>query len=160
MYAANRTSVDYYQKAYDSNGYGGMAYYTSETCGYVNGNYVNTGCTTDYEQSEIKYVVDAWKTAKAPAAIDARLISKQEIDDNFEFEEFDPCGGCGAKINKIKSTWGYNNNYEYWTMSTKPDDSASYVWYVRNIGLLHYAPHQSHTNVVRPIITLKKSALE
>lgn len=50
------TSSLYYQKAYDNNGYGGMQYYSSETCnGY--GNY--SECKSDYEQSEVKYVVDA-----------------------------------------------------------------------------------------------------
>ena len=33
--------------AIDKNGYGGMAYYTSETCGIVNNNRLETGCTTD-----------------------------------------------------------------------------------------------------------------
>ena len=65
--------------AYNQNGYGRMAYYTSETCGYVNNNWVSTGCTNSYASSEIKYVVDAWKTAKAPAAAEARLITIDEV---------------------------------------------------------------------------------
>ena len=155
------SSVSYYQTSYDSNGYGGMAYYTSETCGYVNGNYVNTGCTTDYEQSEIKYVVDAWKTAKAPAAIDARLISKQEIDDNFEFEEYKPCGdACGVVLDKITADWMYNSNYWYWT-STQYNDSSSFVWCVDNTGTLgsESVYHGGAYGVVRPVITISKSVI-
>ena len=110
MYVCPSTDSSCYQTAYNNNGYGGMAYYSSTTCGYNGSGWVDSGCTTDYEQSEVKYVVDAWKTAQAPAASDARLISKQEIDDNFEFEEYDCCGGCGVcKANRLKDTWTYNN---------------------------------------------------
>ena len=45
--------------AYDGNGYGGVAYYSSETCGWINNSYVGTGCTCDYASSDIKYIVDA-----------------------------------------------------------------------------------------------------
>ena len=41
--------------AYDKNVYGGMAYYSSETCGYVDGSFVTSGCTTTYDSSEVKY---------------------------------------------------------------------------------------------------------
>ena len=145
-----------------------MAYYTSETCGYVNGNYVNTGCTTDYEQSEIKYVVDAWASAQAPAASDARLISKQEIDDNFEFEEYKPCGdACGVVLDKITADWMYNSNYWYWT-STQYNDSSSYVWYVYSDGVLGSSSVYDYVydstfslsyGVVRPVITISKSVI-
>ena len=116
--------------AYDRNGYGGIVYYTSETCGYVNNTWVETGCKTDYASSEIKYVVDAWKTAKAPAATEVRLISKDEIE--TERKEYDCCGGCGQCIDTgdfAKYNWMYNNNYWYWT-NTPYTDSSSNVWSV------------------------------
>ena len=112
----NRYTKSSVETASNQNGYGGMAYYTSENCGYVNNSWVETGCTTDYEESEVKYTVDTWKTANAPAALEARLITKDEIDNNFEFEEVDCCGGCGSCTeNFIKETWMYNSNYGYWT---------------------------------------------
>ena len=40
MYVTSDISAAYYQKTYNMNGYGGMAYYSSETCGYVNNNYI------------------------------------------------------------------------------------------------------------------------
>ena len=150
------SSVSYYQTAYDSNGYGGMAYYTSETCGYVNGNYVNTGCTTDYEQSEIKYVVDAWKTAKAPAATSARLITINEVVslgyDNTCIEE----GRCEPSANV--PTWLYNSNYWYCT-STQYNDSSSNVWLVSNNGELGNYHVRNFDGVVRPVITISKSVI-
>jgi type IV pilus assembly protein PilA len=160
MYVTEDTSASYYQQALNINynnsdtGIGGMAYYTSSTCT----NYGTTdGCTTSYADSEIKYVVDAWKTAKAPAAIDARLISKQEIDDNFEFEEYKPCGdACGVVSDKITADWMYNSNYWYWT-STQYNDSSSDVWRVCNDGDLEPLSVYSGNGIVRPVITISKS---
>ena len=50
----NRYTYDSIGTSYNRNGYGGMAYYSSETCGYINSSYVPTGCTTDYSSSEVK----------------------------------------------------------------------------------------------------------
>ena len=63
----NRYTRESVGTATNQNGYGGMAYYTSETCGYLNGSSgscVTTGCTIDYAQSEVKYAVDAWAKDK------------------------------------------------------------------------------------------------
>ena len=71
MYVTSDTSSVYYQKSYDVRGdgtVGGMAYYSSATCGYLNGSYVEIGCTNNYATSEIKYVVDAWAQAKTTAS--------------------------------------------------------------------------------------------
>ena len=145
--------------AYDRNGYGGIAYYTSETCGYVNNTWVETGCKTDYASSEIKYVVDAWKTAKAPAATEVRLISKDEIE--TERKEYDCCGGCGQCIDTgdfAKYNWMYNNNYWYWT-NTPYTDSSSNVWRVSGNGVLgsDSVYDGDYSGVVRPVITISKS---
>ena len=160
----NNYTNDSVGTAYDTSGYGGMAYYTSETCGYVNSSWLDSGCTTDYAASDIKQVVDAWKNAKAPAATEARLITKDEIDNNFEFEEYDCCGGCGAcKENRFKDSWMYNRNYRYWTIS-QYNNSDYYVWGVEHSGsLINFKvngdyPHY-HDSVVRPVIVLPKSAL-
>ena len=57
MYATYNTSASYYQTAENQNGYGGMVYYSSSTCGYPtagSGVGVSTGCTNDYKTSDIK----------------------------------------------------------------------------------------------------------
>ncbi len=150
--------------AYNSSGYGGMAYYSSETCGYVNGSYVDTGCTTDYAQSEVKYVVDAWKIADAPAAIEARLLSKNEYQDNCVEEEYQ---SSPSEINTKfvpQYDWLASNDYWYWT-STSYNDSLSSVGSVLRGGDLNYTDvyalfsHGSRSAVVRPVIVLPKSAL-
>ena len=161
MYVTSDTSASYYQTAYDSNGYGGMAYYSSSTCGY--GTY--TGCTSNYADSEVKYVVDAWKTAKAPAATEARLITYEELLANLGYENSVTCtGGCfySGSLDNVP-TWVYNNSYWYWTMSQN-GDQASLVWYVYNDGGLrgHYVDGVSNSYdgiVVRPVITISKSEL-
>ncbi len=99
---------------YDKNGYGGMQYHSS---------------SNSYEGSYIKTAVDAWKAAKAPAATEARLITKNELIDNLgyvlkenaTYEQYIPSG--------TTPSWVYNSNYYYWTMSPYTD-SASSVWLV------------------------------
>ena len=156
----NRYTAESVGTAYDNNGYGGMAYYSSETCGFVNNDWVYTGCTTDYAQSEVKYVVDAWKTAKAPAATEARLITFDELKDNLGYELID--NGSAQVWLPADSTpsWVYNSNYSYWTMS-QYNDLASAVWIVISGGNLTsssvYSTGGYNYRVVRPVITISKS---
>ena len=91
MYATTDISSPYYKKAYNNNGYGGMAYYSSTTCGYSG----SSDCRSDYASSEIKYVIDAWKTAKVPLATEARLLTYDELLNNLGYENNISCtGGC------------------------------------------------------------------
>ena len=155
----NRYTAASVGTAYDNNGYGGIAYYTSETCGYVNNTWVNTGCKSDYASSEIKYVVDAWKTAKAPAATEARLITIDEVTSlGYEWKQTCPtCGEGWVKTDDVP-TWVYNSNYWYWT-STRYNDSPSDVWSVDVSGALsgNYVDSTGGYGVVRPVITISKS---
>ena len=47
--------------------------------------FVLSGCTTNYTDSDIKYVVDAWKNAQAPMATEPRLITL-ELSGMLSFE--------------------------------------------------------------------------
>ena len=126
---------------YDWNGYGGMQY----------------GTTSTYSTSYVKQAVDAWKTAQAPAASEARLFTIDELEDfGYEYVE----QGTSKYYNKTESTpsWLYNENYYYWTMSPW-DDSASNVWGVGTDGSLHNNDVSNGINVVRPVITISKSNL-
>ena len=155
MYVTKNTSADYYQKAHNDNGYGAMAYYSSSTCGYNGG--VMTGCTTDYAESDIKYVVDAWKADQAPLATEARLITVNELTSNLGYEE-----SSSTLYMKTESTpsWVYNSNYMYWTSTQY---SYCMVWYVEYQGRLEAYlgsyPYNGNINVVRPVIVISKSAL-
>ena len=157
MYVTSNTSASYYQTAYDYNGYGGMAYYTSVDCGYGQGSIHNeSGCTTDYEQSEVKYVVDAWKAAKAPAAFDARLLTYDEFENLGYVEGYVTPSDIGWVKTENTPSWVYNSNYSYWTM-TQYNDSASGVWGVTSDGGLDDIYVSYDYRVVRPVIVLSKS---
>ena len=153
--------------AYNQNGFGGMVYYSSETCEYVNSSFVETGCTTDYAQSEVKYAVDAWAKDKLKTSdlkedetgYSARLITIDELTNNMGYEIIN--NGSAIYGQKVDSTpdWIYNSNYWYWTMSPFQDEALR-VWYVYGIGNV-YTGYVCNGNdgVVRPVVTLLKSAL-
>ena len=168
MYVTNNTNVSYYQQAYNINynsldtGFGGMAYYSRETCGYVNNNSVDTGCTTDYEQSDIKYVVDAWKETKAPAATEARLISLDDLTDNLGIE-LTQSNVTSLQMVATENTpdWLAGENYWYWTMTPNADQDGD-VWYVNPSsygGIISGSVKSNYSRAVRPVITLRKSVL-
>ena len=151
----NRYTSDSVGTAYNSNGYGGMAYYTSETCGKVNGSWVSDGCTTDYAQSEVKYAVDAWASAQAPAATDARLITLEDLKSlGYSDDSCIHSGNCSKSAEA--PSWLHINSW-YWT-SSPVNGSSSDVWYVSSGGLGNNLV-RSKIGVVRPVITISKSAL-
>ena len=147
--------------AENENGYGVMVYYSSEMCRA----YQESVCTTDYDKSEIKYVVDAWAYAKAPAAREARLITIDEYS-TLTVEEIVSGGTEPITLYIPQYDWIYNNNYSYWTMSAVGDSSV-YVYCIKNDGNMNSpsvhsdfklnGPGQGLT--VRPVIVLPKSTL-
>ena len=152
----------------DSNGYGGMAYYSSSTCGYNGSEWIFDGCnnttTTDYAKSEVKYVVDAWALDKLKAndlkedktGYSARLITYDELTDNLGYEKNGSL--VSPSSNGETPSWVYNSKYGYWTMSQYVDSPSS-VWYVRHDSCLNYNNVYSYGGSVRPVITIKKSAI-
>ena len=130
---------------YDYNGYGGMQYHSESSA---------------YSTSYVKTTVDAWKTAKAPMATEARLITLDELTTNFGYEQgmINP-STQGYVPTSSTPNWVYNSNDWYWTMS-QYNDSASNVWSVGSDGGLGYNDVSgNYYYVVRPVITISKSAL-
>ena len=162
MNVTTDTNASYYQQAYNINyigtdtGIGGMAYYSSATC---NGSGDSSGCTTNYADSEIKYVVDAWKTAQAPAASEARLITLDDLTDNLgmELNRTNPTT-YQITVTEDTPTWVMGENYWYWTMTTNTDKTAE-VWRVdpRSDAAVLSNPVRSYSTAVRPVITLSKA---
>ena len=143
-----------FQTAYDDNGYGSMAYFSSSTCDSQT--YITTGCTTDYTNSEIKYVVDAWKNAEVPDVLEARLIKFDELE--TEPKNVDVCGGNGCIITREFTKYDWLKNYYYWTMT--PVDNSTTVYGVSvDGGVSDVAVNQFSGSGVRPVIVLPKSAL-
>lgn len=60
----------------------------------------------------------------------------------------------------VTPTWGYNNSYYYWTMSSE-NDSETCVYSVITDGSISAGSHVKYANniAVRPVIVLPKSAL-
>lgn len=146
------------EEQYDQNGYGGMQYYSSETCGNVNHNLVYDGCTTDYTQSEVKYAVDAWAQAQAPAANEARLIELADLKNNLGYV-LDTSATSEAYLPSSSTpSWIYNSDYGYWTMTSYQDSSRA-VWRVDTRGGLSNINGAVYlvNYVVRPVITISKS---
>jgi len=140
------------KKAYNMNGYGGLQYYSSPTCGSgEDGRIFEFNCLNDYNSSEVKYVIDAWADKQvlsnhlAPdeTGYSVRLIQKDEynaIGDNNE--------------------WKKNSNYWYWTMS--PVENSNNIWFIdgRGIPCIINVNDSSTNEVLRPVVVLYKCALD
>ncbi len=159
----NRYTTSSQGVAYNSNGYGGMTYYSSDTC--KSG--AETGCTSDYDDSDIKFAVDAWandKLTQSDLATDkfgykARLLTYEELTTSLGYE---PAAKDATYINlnnENTPSWVYNSNYYYWTMSPYQDE-ARRVWDINYDGYVFAHEVWNYWNgVVRPVVTFSKSAL-
>lgn len=145
--------------AYDYNGYGGVQYYSSSTC--YNGS--RDGCIVDYDDSDVKYIVDAWSDAvlsKDDLKIDdfgyaTRLITYDELINSLDYMPIN-----SSRIDVIASAT-YDDvmkgDYYYWTM-TPYYDYQNAMWFVSNGHLISGAVG-IQGGAVRPVINLLKSAI-
>ena len=119
------------------------------------------GITSDYSTSYVKQVVEAWKIANAPLATEARLITIDELIENFGYELVDNGSVIYAPLNEKVPNWVWKNN-QYpvarWTMSLY-GDSTSRVWRIDLDGKLVPSNVNEVSIVVRPVIVLPKSAI-
>lgn len=144
----------------DKGGYGGIAYYSSATCGYIYNSSDYSGCITNYTDSDIKYIVDAWKNANALDAIEARLIQYDEFENlGYEWATIDYSGTQGWKKTEQTPSWLYSSIYNYWT-STLVTNNNKNAWVVQINGYVDRATiYDTALGVVRPVIVLSKSEL-
>ncbi len=159
----NRYTTSSQGVAYNSNGYGGMTYYSSDTC--KSG--TETGCTSDYDDSDIKYAVDAWANDKLTdtdlkadkLGYKARLLTYEELTTTLGYT---PAAKdvTGMNLNSESTpSWVYNSNYFYWTMSPYQDEALR-VWRISSYGDVNPGGvWDCLRNVVRPVVTFSKSAL-
>ena len=142
---------------------GGVAYYSSENCGYINGSGIYDGCTTSYDDSDIKHVVDKYASTtfysnelKTIGDYKARLPEKEELRQIGWIH----CASTATWCTEESSTpsWLYNWEYGYWTMSGL-DNSSEFVWSVDHHGgyLVHYSVGSEIG--IRPVINIYKSAI-
>ena len=124
-----------------------MAYCSSTTCNSSN----RENCTVNYAESDVKYVVDAWKQAQAPLATEARLITYDELTNLGEIMQQETMSGVFDYL-QLNYNWLFKN---CWTMTS----TGNYVWYMATNGGV-YADDVLYTDHnVRPVIIVSKTAL-
>ena len=168
--------TEYYGSTYNTSGYGGIAYYRKDgECT----NSSDSNCKTDYAESDIKKVIDAWANdnintsdlASDLTGYNVRLITINELKEigyDGSPTSKEGCDYCILKNDNIPQ-WIFGNFYDYWTMTL----NYSYrIWCVRHDGdISSYVVNDSgyqmygngvygnHGHVVRPVITILKSSI-
>ena len=155
-------------QAYDINGYGGIAFYTSETCGLVD-YWISSGCINEYSKSDIKYVVDAWANKMfSSGLVEARLLKIEELLNNFSYsyQEYTLPGDIypfreGDPTDETPE-WIYNEKFSYWIMD-KYEDDVSRAWRINDYGKLNTGSVYHFgfgVYTVRPVVAIKKGLLD
>lgn len=170
----NKYPIDGQHNVIDKSGYGGIVYYSSQQCGFVNGENIFSDCKNDYESSDIKYVIDSWSKAnlnekdlwKDGLGYSYRLITKEEILEYMNYSLDSEYNFSYLPIKGKTPDWLYDLKYSYWTM-TDINKINSYgnevigIYTISSDGIL--AAYSDipcvGSSVVRPIVLLKKSAL-
>ena len=143
-------------KAHNHNGYGGMAYYSSANCNSSD----KSNCKSDYENSEIRYVIDAWTSAKIKVSdlhkdelgYESRLLTIEELRNNLGYGELND-------VNENVYSFSYSKDYWYWVMS-EYNGSESEVYCVLFDQKISNVDVTNYGGTVRPVVTLKKTALK
>ena len=162
------------KEVYNSNGFGGMTYYTSETCGdkpvsgVIGWQYTGTECFVDYSKSDIKFAVDGWATDnlnvedlnKDSTGYSVRLIMYDDIVNLGYTGGLDTSARVEFDDNNI-GKWFFNEKYSYWTMSLYEDTNTinTRMWVVGNHHFINSTLNEGDTYTVRPVVNLKKKAL-
>ena len=141
----NRYTSSSQGTATNYSGYGYMAYYSSATCKSSD----ISGCTTNYSNSDVKFVLDAWADdvftngeLKEVDGLNARLITKNEyqsIPTTYTWR-YKPMNGL------TMSQWGTDK---------------SIVWFIDGSGNISGGIFvYDYRGAVRPVINVYKSAID
>ena len=148
------------KEVYNSNGFGGMTYYTSETCGdkpvsgVIGWQYTGTECFVDYSKSDIKFAVDGWATDnlnaedlnKDSTGYSVRLIMYDDIVNLGYTGGLDTSARVEFDDNNI-GKWFFNEKYSYWTMSLYEDTNTinTRMWVVGNHHFINSTLNEGDT---------------
>lgn len=162
---------------YTNNNVGASPYYISDVC--INRNIYGLDietldynnelgkCISDFKQSYIKGILDNWADDKFNldelATIDGykvRLITTEEMFMNLGYDANNiiTLGSSSLKVVPTVPEWMYNIN-SYWTMSEYQDVGNS-VYYIEKNGNAYLTNILFSFKGVRPVINLKKNAIE
>ncbi len=148
------------------NGYGGMTYYSNETCGYNGYSFNWDNCSTNYDNSDIRYVVNNWAKVKFGNELEevnnykARLLLLDELLNFYTNCDIDNDlidNRCSLEDQTFK--WIYSEDYWYWTMSSILDSDKEVIAILEN-GYLSNTLINYNPGVVRPVINLRKEFIK
>ena len=138
----------------------GMLYYSSDTCGYIDGYSVTTNCKNLYNESNVKIVVDNWsekkfqnKELKTVDGYSARLIKVSEL----EKLGYGTISGYTPRNSNVPH-WIYGYSKYYWTMTEDPDYSTS-IYSVTDNGAVNTSAVFTFEQMVRPVINVYKDKI-
>ena len=149
------------------NGYGEMAYYSTETnpkCGENEFFTSYGGCITSYDDSDVKYVIESWRLdkfqnneLKVVNNYQARLIEKEEVRKigwpNCSAEA-DWCSSEDRDARYVEWLGSFNRSGPYWTMSRFGDHT---LWIVYSFLTID---NSYDFQCVRPVINVYKDKIE
>ena len=160
-------------------GFGIVAWYSSETCRYMgyqcdNGcyeRYEMSGCKTNYDESDIKVIVDNWARntlnmddLKKIDGYKVRLLTSKDALNNLKFStEASGYSSTSAYYMTNKTPkWVRGNDYYYWLMDAYEDGRASVlmIGYSDIYGQKVYSNDRYGAGAIRPVINLNKDALQ
>ena len=145
-YSTNYESVD-----------GEYPYYESDTCNMNN----ESGCSTNYDISNVKSIIDNWSNSfnNHLSNIDgykARLVNENDIINKLSYESYHASPYDSYRASLDTPEWAYISGKEYWSMQVSKD-SSSQIYGVSNVLSSKNIYNKLY---IRPVINLKKSAIE
>ena len=120
-----------------------------------------TQCTTDYEESDIKYVINNWASYNVnlkDIAIDSTGYSIRLINE-FDLENIGYVKN-GDSYLKTSNVQEFVYSVNSWTWTMIPYNQERYVWNISSNGEIKEDQVDNHSSVVRPVIVLYKSAID
>ncbi|MBQ7140172.1 MAG: hypothetical protein IJO32_01560 [Bacilli bacterium] len=156
---------------------GSKKYSSNTTCNLSN----QTNCTTNYQISNIKTILDKWysTTIKANSNLDSKVVTGKFCNDTsntFVDRSASPTFDCtnvieskvgtisadeviysGALYNSASNTTYLNNNASFYTM-TSSSNSQVYIWNNSNTSLTNDANIFDYYDV-RPVINLDSTTI-
>ena len=156
------SDIEAIETAYDSHGYGGMQYYSSQTCVWEGD---QSGCTSNYLQSEVKYVVDNWAQAKfgSNGFKKARLLSANDfINFNYEINEYGLPGEVyddNDQLISIEYDWIKAMTLDYVTYDSYWGTTSQGMFIVSEDGYFEGDEVTRPVPKVRPVVEISKADL-
>jgi len=133
--------------------YGLVPYYSSSTC---NSKDNKSGCTNQYEYSNIKKILDNWASEFNDDLIEVDGYKVRLLKYYNVYAASTDDGSCIHYIDV--PNWLYNNYYSYWLMNTIDDKEDSVIAFGNDSTMCTREVYKA--KAVRPVINLKKCVVE